>query len=137
MDVADAVNVMLYASDRADGQPGCAVWDLFRAEDADEIRKFLKRRYDTTHSFTDPIHSQLFYLDAKARKDLAEKYNVVSWRVYQYPVRVYILQTLFWLKPRVKRSLYQQDVRIKFVIWPIVSRLLLILSLYVSCTGSR
>lgn len=85
MDVADAVNVMLYASDRQDGQPGCAVWDLFRAEDADKIRKYLKRKYDKTHTFTDPIHSQLFYLNTKDRKEL-EKEGVVSWRVYQYPV---------------------------------------------------
>jgi lysine-specific demethylase 3 len=88
MDVADAVNVMLYASDRAEGQPGCAVWDLFRAQDADKIRSYLRGRYDKTHTFTDPIHSQLFYLDSKARKELAEKFGVVSWRVYQYPVSV-------------------------------------------------
>lgn len=86
MDVADAVNVMLYASDRPDGQPGCAVWDLYRAEDADKIRSYLKRKFDKTHKFTDPIHSQLFYLDSNKRKELAERYGVVSWRVYQYPV---------------------------------------------------
>ena len=86
MDVADAVNVMLYASPRADGQPGCAVWDLFRTQDADKIRLYLKRKFDKTHMFTDPIHSQMFYMDAKMRKELWEKYEVVSWRVYQYPV---------------------------------------------------
>jgi hypothetical protein len=37
-----------------------------------EIEK-LRGRYDKTHTFTDPIHSQLFYLDSKARKELAEK----------------------------------------------------------------
>lgn len=87
MDVADAVNVMLYASDREGGEPGCAVWDLFRAEDADKIRQYLKSKFDKSHSFTDPIHSQLFYLDSAKRKELAEKHGVVSWRVYQYPVR--------------------------------------------------
>ena len=86
MDVADAVNVMLYASSRSDGQPGCAVWDLFRAEDADKIRLFLKKKYDQTHVFTDPIHSQLFYLDSDLRKELFERHGVVSWRIYQYPV---------------------------------------------------
>lgn len=86
MDVADAVNVMLYASPRSDGQPGCAVWDLFRAQDADKIRAYLKYKFDKTHPFTDPIHSQHFYLDSSRRKELAEKYGVVSWRVYQYPV---------------------------------------------------
>lgn len=86
MDVADAVNVMLYASSRADGEPGCAVWDLFRAEDADKIRSYLRSKFDKSHKFTDPIHSQLFYLDSAKRKELSDKHGVVSWRVYQYPV---------------------------------------------------
>jgi hypothetical protein len=86
MDVADAINIMLYASPRPDGQPGCAVWDLFRAEDADTIRTFLTRKYAGTVFFTDPIHSQVFYLDSELRKELAEKHGVVSFRVYQYPV---------------------------------------------------
>lgn len=130
MDVADAINIMLYASPRArkdpkppngvneegisgnddkeptgthategdrmdidhiektteDEQPGCAVWDLFRAEDADKIRSFLKGKYGGKITFTDPIHSQIFYLDSDLRKELAEEYGVVSFRVYQYPV---------------------------------------------------
>ena len=85
MDVADAVNVMFYASPRGD-DPGCAVWDLFRAEDADRIRMFLQRKFDSTHAFTDPIHSQLFYLDAGLRKELYHAHKVASWRIYQYPV---------------------------------------------------
>ncbi|KAG0666858.1 hypothetical protein C6P46_003568 [Rhodotorula mucilaginosa] len=36
-DVADAVNVMLWASDGPDGLPGVAAWDLYRAEDADLV----------------------------------------------------------------------------------------------------
>jgi lysine-specific demethylase 3 len=86
MDVADAINIMLYASPRPDGQPGCAVWDLFKAEDADTIREFLKAKYEGKVLFTDPIHSQVFYLDSELRKELEEKYGVVSFRVYQYPV---------------------------------------------------
>ncbi|ORY32100.1 hypothetical protein BCR39DRAFT_524154 [Naematelia encephala] len=85
MDVADAVNIMVYASPRPDGQPGCAVWDLFRADDADKIRKYLVKKFQNTHKFYDPIHSQLFYLDSAMRKELLESYGVVSWRVYQYP----------------------------------------------------
>ncbi|OCF44720.1 hypothetical protein I317_01409 [Kwoniella heveanensis CBS 569] len=85
MDVADAVNLLTHASDRPDGEPGCAVWDLFRAEDADLIREFLRDKFEKTHSFTDPIHSQLFYLDASLRKELFESKGVKGWRVYQYP----------------------------------------------------
>jgi hypothetical protein len=85
MDVADAINIMLYASDRPDGSPGCAVWDLFRAEDADAIRTFLKDKYSTSHKFTDPIHAQMFYLNSDLRRELFEKHGIASFRVYQYP----------------------------------------------------
>jgi lysine-specific demethylase 3 len=45
MDMADAFNVMLYASNCADGSPGYAVWDLFHAEDSDKIRDFLRKKF--------------------------------------------------------------------------------------------
>jgi len=102
MDVADAVNVMLYASPRrlpghppnnndtaqstTACEPGCAVWDLYRAEDAPLIRSFLTSKFGHREKFTDPIHSQLFYLDAGLRKEMFERTGVVSWRIYQYPV---------------------------------------------------
>jgi len=44
MDMADALNVMMYSSACEDGSEGYAVWDLFRAEDSDKIRAFLKKR---------------------------------------------------------------------------------------------
>ncbi|WWC61433.1 uncharacterized protein I303_104017 [Kwoniella dejecticola CBS 10117] len=85
MDVADAVNLLLYAKEEEEEQPGCAVWDLFRAEDADLIREFLKEKFGHSHVFTDPIHSQLFYLDSELRRELYETKGVKGWRVYQYP----------------------------------------------------
>lgn len=45
MDMADALNVMLYSSSCEDGSEGYAVWDLFRAEDSDKIRSFLRKRF--------------------------------------------------------------------------------------------
>lgn len=45
MDMADALNVMLHATPCEDGTEGYAVWDLFRAEDSDSIRAFLKKRF--------------------------------------------------------------------------------------------
>ncbi|KDR74489.1 hypothetical protein GALMADRAFT_250463 [Galerina marginata CBS 339.88] len=45
MDMADALNVMLHAEPCEDGTEGYAVWDLFRAEDSDKIRAFLKRKF--------------------------------------------------------------------------------------------
>ena len=100
MDVADAINIMLYASPRSDGQTGCAVWDLFRAEDAGKLRKFLHSKYggDLTKKFTDPIHSQLFYLNGELRKELCHRYGVVSWRVYQYPVRSHLKHVTMLMK---------------------------------------
>ena len=83
MDMADAINVMLYAAPRQDGTPGCAVWDIYRAEDSAKIRKFLFRKYGK--SSTDPIHSQHYYLDSDIRKELFETEGVKSWRIYQKP----------------------------------------------------
>lgn len=86
MDVADAINILLHASPGPDGKPGCAVWDLFRAEDADKIRQFLMEKFDKTQfKYQDPIHAQMFYLDSALRTELFEKYGVKSFRVYQYP----------------------------------------------------
>lgn len=85
MDMADAVNVMLYAAPGDDGSRGCAVWDLFAAKDADAIREFLKSKYDPK-TFSDPIHSQMFYLNTELRKELFETRGIASHRVYQYPV---------------------------------------------------
>lgn len=45
MDMADALNVMLSATICEDGTEGYAVWDLFRAEDSDKIRAFLKKKF--------------------------------------------------------------------------------------------
>ncbi|KAF5372048.1 hypothetical protein D9615_008080 [Tricholomella constricta] len=41
MDMADALNVMTYAAPMPDGAPGCAAWDIYRAEDSDKLRAFL------------------------------------------------------------------------------------------------
>lgn len=45
MDMADALNVMMYATPCEDGTEGYAVWDIFRAEDSEKIRTFLRRKY--------------------------------------------------------------------------------------------
>ncbi len=104
MDMADAVNTMVYASPSEDGVPGCAAWDIYRAEDSHKIREFLKK-WHTGHPTStaasggaggasgsgasvvmlshDPIHSQHFYLDSVMRKKLWEEKKVKSWRIYQ------------------------------------------------------
>ncbi|ESK84030.1 jmjd1a protein [Moniliophthora roreri MCA 2997] len=84
MDMADALNIMTYAANAPDGSPGCAAWDLFRCEDSDKLRTFLKERFRNIFQH-DPIHSQQVYLDYELRKELWEKYQVRSYRVYQRP----------------------------------------------------
>jgi lysine-specific demethylase 3 len=84
MDMADAVNIMLYAAPRQDGSPGCAAWDIFRAEDAGKIREFLHLKFPNEIT-DDPIHTQCFFLDTNLRKELQEEYGVISWRIYQKP----------------------------------------------------
>lgn len=84
MDMADAVNIMTYATPTPDGKPGCAAWDLFRACDADKLRAFLRRKFKGSYQH-DPIHSQQFYLDSALRKELFDMYGIRSHRIYQKP----------------------------------------------------
>jgi lysine-specific demethylase 3 len=84
MDMADGVNIMVHSELRPDGSPGVAAWDLFRAEDADRLRRFLKRRFGSNGQH-DPILSQQYYLDAQLRKELYDDYGIKSHRVYQRP----------------------------------------------------
>jgi lysine-specific demethylase 3 len=85
MDMADAVNIMLYAVDEH-GQEGVAAWDIFRSQDSSAIRDFLRKEYPPErYQYTDPIHSQHFFLTATLRKKLWDEYRVKSWRIYQRP----------------------------------------------------
>ncbi|KAF9246856.1 hypothetical protein BU15DRAFT_57822 [Melanogaster broomeanus] len=84
MDMADVLNIMTYAASTPDGKPGSAVWDLFRACDADKLRTFLRRKFKGSYQH-DPIHSQQFYLDSTLRKELFDMYGIKSHRVYQRP----------------------------------------------------
>jgi lysine-specific demethylase 3 len=103
MDMADALNVMLYTSKCEDGTEGYAVWDLFRAEDSDKLRGFLRRKFGQPQNGSglgaingggggsgvpiahDPIHGQQFYLDVELRQALFEECGVRSYRHYQRP----------------------------------------------------
>lgn len=84
MDMADALNIMTYASPCPDGSLGCAAWDLFRAEDSDKLRSFLRKRIQGI-GIQDPIHSQQIYLDEVLKKELWETQGVKSYRIYQRP----------------------------------------------------
>lgn len=83
--MADAVNVMLFASPRADGSLGFAAWNIFRAEDAGLIRTFLRRKHPGLAATDDPIHSQQYFLDSELRQELYDTLGVQSWRINQRP----------------------------------------------------
>ncbi|KAG8721975.1 hypothetical protein FRC09_007036 [Ceratobasidium sp. 395] len=87
IDMADAVNIMMFASNSKGGEdPGVAAWDIFRASDSDKIRAYLRRKSGKKATGGgDHIHSQLFYLDSDDRKQLYQQENVYSWRIYQRP----------------------------------------------------
>ncbi|KAI9454423.1 hypothetical protein F5148DRAFT_1229560 [Russula earlei] len=82
MDMADAVNIMVFAEPCADGTVGGARWDVFRAEDAPAIRKFLSDHFKLANGI-DPIHSQQFYLDKQLRRELYANTGVRSHQVIQ------------------------------------------------------
>jgi len=82
MDIADAVNILLYTADMESHQRA-AQWDIFRAEDADAIRQFLVERYPDVATHGDPIHAQIHYLDDDALQELYLEKGVYSWRIMQ------------------------------------------------------
>ncbi|KAK7676450.1 hypothetical protein QCA50_020585 [Cerrena zonata] len=84
MDMADAINIMLYSSETPTGQPGCAAWDLYRAEDAQKLRQFLRKEFKGQYQH-DPIHSQQLYMSSDLRQKLYSDYGVKSFRIYQKP----------------------------------------------------
>ncbi|GAA6039189.1 hypothetical protein JCM8097_000461 [Rhodosporidiobolus ruineniae] len=97
MDVADALNVMLWSSPGPDGSPGVAIWDIYRSEDSPKIREFLYQRHAKLERKTpeamrlkhdDPIHTQEFYLDEVLRRELWEQKGVKSFRIHQRPGQV-------------------------------------------------
>jgi len=93
MDMADAVNIMVHAGPCGD-QEGYAIWDIYRAEDSEKIREYLKKfpspfilkpLPDGSSPEQDPIHTQGFYLDPTKRKELYDQHGVYSHRIYQRP----------------------------------------------------
>ncbi|KAL6533317.1 hypothetical protein OROMI_027430 [Orobanche minor] len=71
---------------------GAAVWDIFRRQDVPKISEYLqKHRKEFRHhnnTFVDsvvhPIHDQIFYLDAKHKKQLKDEFDVEAWTFEQH-----------------------------------------------------
>ncbi|KAI0216178.1 hypothetical protein L0F63_007112 [Massospora cicadina] len=67
LDAADAINGLQYSAGPT-GEAG-AIWHLFRREDADKIREFIKSKFNRL-DISDPIHDQLFYLTDSLLEEL-------------------------------------------------------------------
>jgi lysine-specific demethylase 3 len=65
-----------------------ALWHIYDARDADKIRDVLNchalEHGRKLHKHHDPIHDQSFYLDAKLRKLLKDRHNVVGYTIVQF-----------------------------------------------------
>lgn len=122
--MADAVNIMLYAVDE-DGQEGVAAWDIFRSQDSNAIRDFLRKEFPPEkYKYTDPIHSQHFFLTTGLRKKLWDEYEVKSWRIYQRPGEAVFIPAGCAHQVCICFHCYPfPERRNRFVILPTVSRL--------------
>ncbi|KAJ3024680.1 UNVERIFIED_CONTAM: hypothetical protein HDU68_007883 [Siphonaria sp. JEL0065] len=88
LDMADAVNVMMYAStlDPISESRPAAVWDIYSRKDSPKIREYLRNfaaKQKPRIKVDDPVHDQFFYLNESMRKELFEQYGVVGWRIFQ------------------------------------------------------
>ncbi|KAI0739757.1 hypothetical protein C8Q80DRAFT_1222076 [Daedaleopsis nitida] len=85
LDLADAVNILLYASPNLDDRTGCALWHVFAPEDSDQIRKYLQTKLNITENIAagDPIHNQDTYLTPSMLDELKNQYSVRPYVIYQ------------------------------------------------------
>lgn len=83
MDMADAVNIMMYRSNTSTKHYG-AIWDIYSPGAAQALRFYLfDHAAKNGISVDDPIHDQSFYLNETMRQELFDKYAIKSWRIFQ------------------------------------------------------
>jgi hypothetical protein len=86
IDITSAINIMLYAANLPDGNPGFAVWHIFPLAATATLRDFL--RTEPMVGFQgrgDPIHDQTIYLTTALLHVLAEKRDISPYVIHQYP----------------------------------------------------
>ncbi|KAJ3240705.1 hypothetical protein HDU81_002896 [Chytriomyces hyalinus] len=87
LDMADAVNVMMFASslpnacNNLNNRPA-AVWDIYPRKHLKTLRDFLRAEFDVDAS-QDPVHDQFYYLDEAKREKLYRVHGVLGWRIFQ------------------------------------------------------
>lgn len=80
LDAMSAVNILVYSS-AADSQIPGALWHIFRPEDADPIRGYLREK-GLYSDDEDPIHARRTYLTLPMRLELAKR-NVQAYEIRQ------------------------------------------------------
>ncbi|KAI1783926.1 hypothetical protein LXA43DRAFT_902649, partial [Ganoderma leucocontextum] len=80
LDVTGAVNILVHSSAKDRDVPG-ALWHIYRAEDSDAIRTYLRTKGLYTVR-EDPIHARQTYLTSSMRLEL-RKLDVVAFEVHQ------------------------------------------------------
>ena len=75
---------MAYAGRHASGAAGYAVWQIFAPDDTDRIRQYLREHHRSLNGIAgDPIHNQAVYLTQEMLSELAARYDVRPYVVYQ------------------------------------------------------
>jgi len=83
-DLTDAVNIMVWAAARQQGQQGHALWHIFPQAASPVICDYLKNHAGYSES-GNPIHSQSIYFTPAMLDDLATRYGVRAFTIYQQP----------------------------------------------------
>lgn len=76
-DVADALNLMVYASD-----DGSAIWHVFRRQDAEHLAMWMRQRF---RCIGHPVHQQKTYLKLDDLTDLRAATGIQPYVIEQRP----------------------------------------------------
>lgn len=84
IDLTCAVNIMLYANESRPGEPGGALWHIFKRQDTPKLRAYLIAKYGASSQASDPVHDQEWYLGPQDLACLASD-GVVPFAIMQQP----------------------------------------------------
>jgi lysine-specific demethylase 3 len=83
LDLTDAVNIMIWASNLVDGKPGYAIWHIFAAEALPLLRRFLIEE-GVFKGKGISVHSQAICMTPAVLQRLFDKYGIRPYIIHQY-----------------------------------------------------